>query len=126
MAAPGQSFTQSLLLDEKPETLMQSFVTAAAGANGYTLNTAGPNSLVLTRKFLPTWAIVVAIIGAFFLLLGLLFLLVRTTETLTVTLAETDGGTRVTISGLATPEMMARLNAVIGGTKTVSAASASS
>jgi hypothetical protein len=117
MAPPGQSFTQSLILAEKPETLMQSFVTAAAGANGYTLNTAGPNSLVLTRRFLPTWAIVVAIIGAFFLLLGLLLLLVRTTETLTVTLAEADGGTRVTISGLATTEMMARLNAVIGGTK---------
>jgi hypothetical protein len=81
------------------------------------VNTAGPNSLVLTRRFLPTWAIVVAIIGAFFLLLGLLLLLVRTTETLTVTLAEADGGTRVTISGLATTEMMARLNAVIGGTK---------
>lgn len=105
---------------------MQSFVTAAAGTNGYTLNTAGPNALILTRKFLPTWAIVVAIIGAFFFLLGLLFLLVRTTETLTVTLGEADGGTRVTISGLATPEMMARLNAVIGGTKTISAASVSS
>jgi hypothetical protein len=117
LAAAGQPFHQSVVLADKPEVLMQGFVSASAGARGYTMNSAG-NSLVLTRKYLPTWAIVVAIIGAFVFLIGLLALLIRNTETLTVALAEADGGgTRLTISGLATPEMIARLNGVISGAK---------
>jgi hypothetical protein len=98
---------------------MQGFVTATAGTSGYTMNTAGSNSLVLTRKYLPTWAIIVAIVGALVMLLGLLALLVRNTESLTIALAEVEGGTRVTITGVATPEMIARLNGVISGAKTV-------
>jgi hypothetical protein len=119
MAAKGQPFNQIVVLAEKPDALMQGFVTATAGTSGYTMNTAGSNSLVLTRKYLPTWAIIVAIVGALVMLLGLLALLVRNTESLTIALAEVEGGTRVTVTGVATPEMMARLNGVISGAKTV-------
>jgi hypothetical protein len=75
MAAKGQPFDQIVVLAEKPDVRMQGFVTATAGTSGYTMNTAGSNSLVLTRKYLPTWAIIVAIVGALVMLLGLLALL---------------------------------------------------
>lgn len=60
-----------------------------------------------------------AIVGALLFLIGLLALLVKNTESLTIALAEVEGGTRVTISGVATPEMIARLNGVISGAKAV-------
>src|SRR5687767_718030 len=115
MAAPGQGYNQRVLVAEKPAVLMQRFVSATAGTSGYTVNTVGPNSLVLTRRYLPTAAIVGAVVGALLFLVGLLLLLIRSTESLTVALAEVAGGTRVEITGVATPEMAARLNGVLSG-----------
>jgi hypothetical protein len=114
MPAAGQPYNQMVELAEPPKALMHSLSMAATGAVDYSIQTAGPNTLVLTRKFLPTWALVVAIIGALIFLLGLLALFVRNTEILTVNLADIEGGTRVTINGVASPDMIARLNGVIG------------
>jgi RNA polymerase subunit RPABC4/transcription elongation factor Spt4 len=113
MAASGQSYNQTVTLAEKPDALMQGFVSATAGTSGYTLNTAGVNSAILTRKFTPTGMVVFGIILGLFTLIGFGLLLVKTTETLSITLAEVGGATRVTISGVATPEMIARLNSVL-------------
>ena len=115
MAASGQVYNQAVTLSEKPDVLMQGLVSATAGTSGYTLNTAGANSVILTRKFTPTWAVVWGIILGLFTLVGFALLLVKTTETLSITLAGIDTGTRVTISGVATPEMIARLNSVLSG-----------
>ena len=49
------------------------------------LTAAGPHTLILTRRYTPTWAIVVGIIGILFFLIGLLAFFVKQTETLTVT-----------------------------------------
>jgi hypothetical protein len=121
MPAAGQPYDQTILLAEKPEALMQSFVTAAKGTVDYSIETTGPNTLVLTRKYLPTWALVVAIVGALVLLLGLLALFVKNTEVFTVSLAQVDAGTRVTMAGVATPDMLARLNKVVGESESVAA-----
>lgn len=94
---------------------MQSLLSAVSGAHGYTVNVAGPGSLVLTRKYTPTWAVVLGIIGLLVFLLGVLFFLVKTTETVTVGLREVPGGTEVRASGVATPELQARFNVVFGG-----------
>jgi Uncharacterised protein family UPF0547 len=79
----------------------------------YTVSMAGAGSLLLTRRYTPTWAIVVAVLGALFFLLGLLALLVKDTETLTITLLPADGGTRVTISGIGTHEMLTRIGSAL-------------
>jgi hypothetical protein len=115
MAAAGGVINQSVLVKQKPELLIQNFVSATAGTSGYTINTAGANSLVLVRKYTPTWAVVVGVLGILLFLIGLLAFLIKETESVTVTLAEGRDGTRVTISGVATPEMQARLNSVISG-----------
>lgn len=109
----AQSYIQNVTVADKPDVVMQQFVGATAGASGFTVNQAG-NTLILTRKHTPTWAIVLAVLGALLFLVGLLFLLVKETETLTISLAELpEGGTRVSISGQATPDLVGRLNAVV-------------
>ena len=115
MAAPGTPFNATSSVAETPENVSQTLVAATAADPGYTISAAGTGSIILTRKYIPTWAIVVAIVGLFIALLGLLALLYRDTETLTVTITPTDGGSRIAISGLATLEMKARINAAING-----------
>jgi hypothetical protein len=97
-----------------PDDVMQQIISATAGAAGYTVNMGGNRTLILTRKYTPQWAIVVAVIGILFFLIGLLALLVKETETLTVTVAPVDGGTRVNITGQGTSELIARLENVAG------------
>jgi Uncharacterised protein family UPF0547 len=113
MAAGGQVFNQQVVVTEKPEALMQRFVSATAGTSGYSINTAGPNSLVLTRKYTPTSAIVGGIILGLLTLIGFALLLLKKTESLTITLSGAPEGTRVSISGVATPEIIARLYGVL-------------
>ncbi len=88
-------------------------MAAVAGDPSDTVNVAGTGSIILTRKYIPTWAIVVAVVGLFLALLGLLALLYKETETLTITITPADGGSRVAISGLATPEMGARIRTAL-------------
>jgi hypothetical protein len=111
MAAPGSTLTTTVAVAELPEPVSQALVAAAAGDPGYTVNAAGTGTIILTRRYTPTWAIVVAVVGILFALIGLLALLYKVTETLTITIVPVDGGSRVSISGLATPEMATRIRA---------------
>lgn len=113
MAAPGQNFNQTSLIADSPETVSQTLIAAASGVPEYTITTAGTGSIVMTRKYTPTWAIVVGVIGILAALIGLLALLYKNTETLTITLAPTEGGTRVTVSGIATAEMLTRISSAL-------------
>lgn len=90
-----------------------STLLGTAGVPGYTVTTAGTGSMVLTRKYIPTWAIVVAIIGLLLFLLGILALLFKETETLAITLVPEGDCTKVTISGVGSQEMLARISAVL-------------
>jgi hypothetical protein len=112
----GQIVNDSCLVPEPPHVVSQAVIAATAGATDYTVNAPGPGSIVLTRQYRPTWTIVVAIVGFLFFLVGLLALLVKNTEVLTLTLTPEEGGTRVVMSGVATPEMVTRLAASLGGT----------
>lgn len=112
MASPGQPFNQTVVVDSSPEEVIQRLLGSTAGTRDYTFNMAGPNSLVVTRKYIPQWAVIVAIIGVFLFLIGLLALLYKETEVLTVTAAEGPEGTKITMNGMATAELVSRLNAV--------------
>jgi len=113
MAAPGTNFTTTVAVAEPPENVSQSLVAATAADPAYTVSAAGTGSIILTRKYTPTWAIVVAIVGLLVALLGLLALLYKDTETLTITITPAGSGSHIAISGLATPEMKARITAAI-------------
>jgi hypothetical protein len=78
--------------------------------DGYEIRPAGVSCVHIVRRFVPVWAIVVAIVGFFFMFLGLLVLLVRETEVLAVTVYERDGGSYVDFSGAADPKVASAVN----------------
>ncbi len=118
----GQNILKVRVVVERPDVVLQNLATAAAAEQGYQVTSVGGNTLILSRRYIPTWAIVVAAIGAVFLLIGLLFLFVKETETVTVTLAEREDMTRISISGVATRSMIARLDAVLAALPSAGAA----
>jgi hypothetical protein len=115
VAAAGQIVNDSRFVQEPLQAVSQAVITATAGVPDYTVSSPGPGSIVLTRQYRPTWTIVVAVVGFLVALIGLLALLIKNTEALTITLVPEEGGTRVTMSGVATPEMVTRLGAALGG-----------
>ncbi|HWJ49871.1 MAG TPA: zinc ribbon domain-containing protein [Solirubrobacteraceae bacterium] len=115
VAAAGQIVNETRFVPEPPHAVSQAVIAATGGVPDYVVSAPGPGSIVLTRQYRPTWTIIVAVIGFLFFLIGLLALLVKNTEALTLTLSESDGGTTVTITGVATPEMLTRVNVALGG-----------
>jgi len=113
VASSGQNFNQSVLLSVKPDAISQTLISGLSGVSGYTVTTAGPGSIILTRKYRPTWAIAVAVVGLLLFLLGILILLYTVTETTTITLTNESGGTRVTVSGVASNEMLTRVTGIL-------------
>lgn len=113
MAARGVNYNRTVEVPAAPETVIQTLVGGLSGAREYAVSTAGANTLILTRRYMPTWAVVVGILGILLFLVGLLAFIVRETETLTVTVSATGKGSRVSASGVGSFEMTARLNSVL-------------
>lgn len=124
MAARGQAYTHTVLVAERSEVLQQRLTTAAATVPGYTVTMSGPNTVILTRRFTPPWAVGVGVLGILLFLIGLLAFLVKDTETVTIALEPTQAGTSVVIAGTATAEMIARLSGTLGGALPVPSAGA--
>ena len=80
MSSPGRPFIYPVLVPSAPAVVMQSLLGLSARRNyfdGYEVRQVTANSLHITRRYVPVWAIIVAIVGAFFFLIGLVALLVR-------------------------------------------------
>jgi len=105
------AFSTTRQLDEPPEAvharLLAAISSSLGTSSGYQLS-ASPGLIVLIRRYRPTWAIVLAILGALIFLLGLLFLLVKNTETLTISVSPRSGdaGSTVVASGQAADWMI--------------------
>jgi len=94
------------------EQVKQNLVFAAQG-DGATTSASG-NTITITRKYIPMWAIIVAIVGFFLAFIGLLALLFKETETAYLQLDPLpNGATRVTASGTLLPEVWARISMVL-------------
>jgi hypothetical protein len=114
VARVGTSYVNSVWVREPPDEVMERMVTATAGVAGYTLSTvsvAEPRSLVLTRRFIPAYAIEFAVFGAVCFLVPLLALLIKE-----------DPGyhhwrrgprTRVSVSGVVDQQMSSHINSVV-------------
>jgi hypothetical protein len=75
MSSPGQPVTYSVLVPTSPAGIMQSMLSLPAGGNyfdGYEVRQVTWNSFHVTRRYVPVWAIVVAIAGAVIFLPGFL------------------------------------------------------
>src|SRR5436853_5720720 len=93
MAAPNVHL--SFAVRARPQDVRLQLMPAAV-TDGYTLIDELPNGFAVRRRRVPVWAIVLAVI---LFPLGLVFLLVRTDDDVTVALSNVYGGTGVTISG---------------------------
>jgi hypothetical protein len=112
MAARGEAFLRSATSSFDQDEVMQRFVAGTAGSRDYTVSPAGSGTLILTRRYIPTWAIIVAVLGAIFFLIGLIALFFRETETVTVTIRPTPTGSDIAVTGTANDSMAGRLNGV--------------
>jgi len=113
VAAAGQYFQATFIVsDRSPEDTWQDVLVGTRRISEYTVSPAGPNVLLLTRRYLPDWALMAAILLALSLI-GLVLLWVRYTEVLSVSFARTASGTTVTYSGVASRHMIDRLNALL-------------
>lgn len=83
-----------------PGVFLARVSAGAAGLKGVRVECPSPGNLLLVTRRTPTWAVILALVGLLLMLLGLLFLLVKTTETVSV-LAVDDGsgGCLVTVTG---------------------------
>jgi hypothetical protein len=109
----GENFDQTHFVVARPEVVARALVESASGVRRYKLDTPQPGTIVLARRYRPTWTIVVAVVGFFLFFLGPLALLYKRTETLTISLTGVDGGTLVSMTGVASPEMLMRIAVAI-------------
>jgi hypothetical protein len=67
--------------------------------SGFRFERPDATTLVVVRRYTPTWAVVLAIIGIFVFLLGLLFLLAKTEERVTIIGRDVEGGAVFQVTG---------------------------
>jgi Uncharacterised protein family UPF0547 len=105
--------THTSYVAEKPEAVSQALIASVASLPGYTVTTAGAGTILITRRYTPTWRIVLGIVTSLLFFAGLLLLLSKKTETITVLLAPVVGGTAVAVSGIGTRELASRIEATL-------------
>ena len=110
----SNSYTTMFIAPVPPDHLLQAFLTGFDGT-GAVVTLSGASNIVITRRYIPTWAVIVGILGIFLFLIGLLAFFVKETEILTVALSPEDEGkrTRVAISGVAGAAVAARVNHIV-------------
>jgi Domain of unknown function (DUF1707) len=108
MLMPGRApFSARWLAPADPRAEVMERVVPLCVANGYRIVHQGANQLVLQRRRIPVWAIVIAVV---FFPLGLLALLAKETDVVTVDITSTPDGAPLThVHGIAPVEIRAPL-----------------
>ena len=94
------SMQNKLVPDKRVSEAFAGITAATALYKGFRVERPDANTLVVIRRYCPTWAIFLALVGLLLFLIGLLFLLVRTEDRLTIiAYDDPDGGARYTVAG---------------------------
>jgi hypothetical protein len=110
----GTGVFQQVRITAPPAVAVQQFLALGATSPGFAVVQTGPNSLVIRRRFLPLWALIVAIVGFFVIFVfSLLFLLVRQEEALAITVVPDGSGARVDVQGFTSADMTGRITAIV-------------
>ena len=102
---------QVVVVPASPEQVMTQLMSVS-GADSYAPVAQSYDTLTLQRRRMPVWAIVLAILT---FPIGLLFLLVKDTEVVQITLSRVQGGTQVTIAGRASAPLQSALQYALSG-----------
>ena len=110
------AFNATLQLDESAKEVQARIASSVqTDRKGYTVNSL-PGSIVVIRRYTPGWAIVVGIVGLLFFLLGLLFFLVKNTDSLTISISPRgESGCTVLASGEAEEWVIRSVQAALAG-----------
>ena len=103
---------QQVVVVPAAQDAVMSQLMSVSGADSYSPVGQSHDTLTLSRRRIPVWAIVLAII---LFPIGLLFLLVKDTEMVQITLNRVEGGTQVTIAGRASQPLMSALQYALSG-----------
>ncbi len=99
--------------DASSEACFQMLALAVAAVPKHTVTMTGPQTGVITRRQIPVWAIVLAVL---LFPIGLLALIARKQTSLTLVLSPVgDGMTGATGSGIASPKLLAALDSASAG-----------
>ena len=106
----GTNLNYELTSERSADEMRRQIIASLSGVKNTTLSVVGDDSLIAIRKFIPSWAIVIAVISAFVFWPGMLVLFVKDSESLNIQLYSEDEQCRVQISGIANKEISDRLN----------------
>jgi len=107
------AFTTTVEVDKPAEVIYKRIAEIWAHQ---TRVSAQPGLIIFVRRYRPGWAITLAIIGLIFFLLGLLFLLVKKEEVLTVTITPREPGKcLVAVTGEGSNDLIIRVQSAITG-----------
>lgn len=109
VASAGSSFHEAIVVGLSVEEASAFLQKNLSGINGYSIDRKSDGSITLQRRFLPNWALLLALVGLFAFLLGLLALFVRETETGSILFTPNQDGTRITVSGTVSSDMRQRI-----------------
>ena len=109
---------QQVVVVPAPEDQVMAQLMSVSGADSYAPAAQSHDTITLSRRRIPVWAIVLAII---FFPIGLLFLLVKNTEVVQITLGRVQGGTQVTIAGRASAPLLSALQYALSGYRATAA-----
>jgi hypothetical protein len=100
-----KSFSRVLQTSKPPDTVRTEALTTLTeplARYDYVLTTQGESGLTFARKYRPWWTWVLAVVT---FPIGLLFLFITYTATVTVVLEPEEGGTLVHVSGRGEPKV---------------------
>lgn len=107
----GSQFINATYVVAGPADRVTQAYAAGLAGTGFTYTVSG-NTIIVTRRYTPTWAIVVGVVGLLFFLIGAFAFLVKDTETLTITLTPEGSMTRVGVHGVASEPIRWRIDGV--------------
>ncbi len=118
MAQEGNSINQEFFVPmSKKETYQRLSMAIGMGKGGYfdgcTTVTDGSGRYDITRKYVATWTIVLAIVLGLCTLIGFALLLYRKTESCSIMLSDVQGGTKIQAMGVLSQEMYNQVNMTI-------------
>lgn len=124
MARSGLKVDEVLQAPGLPEGEVHDRLLAAMAADGdYQAVQVSPDRFHFARTFRPTWAIVTACLTLWIVLIGIVFLFVKTTETCLAVIESDHRGVRVRLQGKISAAALGRLRAALTGEAALGAAS---
>jgi hypothetical protein len=95
---------------QTPQAVLQQLTLAFSRVPGVGLTSPVPNSLVATRKVIPAPAIVLAVL---LFPIGLLFLLIKKTESVTILVTEREDSLSLKVSGSSDRKLISAIDSVL-------------